>query len=316
MTAYIIGFLMAVIVLALFILLISYVLFRYTFCYPEKNRPNPKNIPDSNLYKEYKNPMLETVNDIENTPSENVEVKSLEGYRLYGRLYKINDNAPTIIFFHGYHGVSSWDGYGIFKLCIENGINLLMADERAHGRSEGKTITLGIKERYDCKIWAEYAANRFGEKNDIILAGVSMGAASVIMSSELGLPVNIKAIIADCCFSKPSDIIKETVRKMNLPVKPVYSLIRLGAYIYGHFNLEEMSPLTAVKQLNIPVLFIYGSNDSIVPAAMSEELFKNCPAKKEKIIINNADHANSAMTDYKKYQKSIITFLRKYVSLP
>ena len=103
---------------------------------------------------------------------------------------------------------------------------------------------------------------------------------------------------------------------MKLPVKPVYSLIKLGAYIYGHFNLEEMSPLTAVKQLNIPVLFIYGSNDSIVPAAMSEELFKNCPEKKEKIIIYNADHANSAMTDYDKYQKSIITFLKKYVSLP
>lgn len=63
-----------------------------------------------------------------------------------------------------------------------------MVDERAHGKSEGKVITFGIRERCDCKLWAEYAVKRYGENKDIFLAGVSMGAASVMMASNLGLP--------------------------------------------------------------------------------------------------------------------------------
>lgn len=296
------------------VLVLTYVLYRGVFCHPLKKRPDAHRIPNSNLYRTFQDKMLEGVDDMEKTSYEEVSILSMEGYRLYGKLYYMKNDAPLILFFHGYHGVAAWDGYGFFKLCKKSGINILMVDERAHGKSEGSAITFGIKERYDCKLWIEYIAERFGECTDIFLAGVSMGAASVMMSSELGLPENVRAIIADCGYSEPAAIIKETIRAMKLPVKPVYQLVKLGAHLFGHFDLEAAAALQSVKKLNIPILFIHGKQDSIVPTSMLEELYEACKGKKERVLIEGADHANSALTDYEAYEKAILQFIEKNLS--
>jgi len=303
---------MGVFVLAVSFLIIigsSFCLYRFIFCHPIKHRPDAHHIPDSNLYRNYRDKMSDVVRNMEEMDYEEVSILSTEGYRLYGKLYNFQKNAPLLIFFHGYHGVSGWDGYGFFKICRNNKINLLMIDERAHGKSEGNVITFGIKERYDCKLWTDYAVERFGKNTDIILAGVSMGAASVIMSCELGLPENVRAMVADCGYSEPAAIIKETIRNMKLPVAPIYWLVNLGAHLFGHFALDETTVLKAVSTLQIPVLFIHGGLDSIVPLSMNDEIYERCTGKKERIVIEGADHANSAMTDYEAYEEAVMGFL-------
>ena len=92
---------------------------------------------------------------------------------------------------------------------------------------------------------------------------------------------------------------------MKLPVRPVYRLIYLGARVFGHFDLEETTALEAVRQLKIPILFIRGRQDSIVPPSMSEKLYESCPGRKECVLIDGADHANSAMTDYAEYGHAV-----------
>lgn len=300
--------------LILFIFVSVYGLFRYVFCHPIKKRPDAHHVPDSALYRPYKRQMLEGVEDMERTPFEEVSILSLDGLQLCGKLYNMKKDAPLILFFHGYHGVDAWDGYGFFRLCKKNGINILMVDERAHGKSEGTVITFGIKERYDCKLWVEYAVKRFGENTDIFLAGVSMGATSVMMSFELGLPGNVKAIIADCGYSEPAAIIMETVKAMNFPVKPVYQLIKLGARLFGRFDLEAATALQSVQKLTIPILFIQGNQDSIVPPSMGQALYEACKAKKEHVLIEGADHANSAMANYETYEKAVLRFIKQRIT--
>lgn len=296
------------VLLAIFFL-IMYGLYRYAFCLSPRKRPDVRSIPDSQLYRGCHDRMLAVVEEMERTPYEIVSISSRDGLQLYGRLYNIKKDAPLLLFFHGYHGTSAWDGYGFFRICKENGINILMADERAHGKSEGKVITLGIRERWDCKSWSEYAVERFGGNTDIFLAGVSMGAASVMMASELGLPGNVRALIADCGYSRPATILMETVKSMKLPVKTIYLFLKLGARLFGHFDLEEATALHAVEKLNIPILFIHGGQDSIVPPFMGEELYRACVGKKAWTLIEKADHANSAMTDYGLYEKSVLQFI-------
>lgn len=293
----------------IFVFMLAYVLYRYAYGHPLKKRPDAHYIPDSKLYRTYRDKMLKVVDDMERTPYEEVSICSFDGCWLYGRWYDIKKDAPLVIFFHGYHGVADWDGYGFFKLCKKNGINILMPDQRVHGKSEGSAITFGIRERYDCKLWTEYAAKRFGKSTDIFLAGVSMGAASVMMASELGLPEHVRAIIADCGYSEPSSIIMDTIKAMKLPEKPVYHLLRLGARLFGHFDLEAATALQAVQKSNIPILFIHGKQDSIVPPSMVEALYEGCKSKKERVLIEGADHANSAMTDYETYEKAVLRFM-------
>lgn len=290
-----------------------YCLFRNVFCHPPKKRPDARHIPESSLYKAYRDTMSDVVKDMELTTYEEVSILSSDGLKLYGKLYSLKEGAPLMIFFHGYHGVPAWDGYGFYQICKKNGINILMIDERAHGKSQGGVITFGIKERYDCKLWVDYAIERFGENTDIILAGVSMGAASVIMSSELGLPENVRAIVADCGYSEPAAIIKETIRNMKLPVTPIYWLLNLGAHLFGRFNLEETTVLKAASKLQIPVLLIHGKQDSVVPLSMNDALYESCAGRKERVLIEGADHANSAMTDFEAYEKAVMGFLAEIV---
>lgn len=287
-----------------------YAVYWFVLCNPQSKRPDAHNIPDNILYKEHRDNMLQAVNDMDNTPFEEVSIISEDGYRLYGRLYIMKESAPLMISFHGYHGVYAWDGCGFFKTCKNNGINILMVDERAHGKSGGNAITFGIKERYDCKLWTDYAKDRFGEDTDLYLAGTSMGASSVIMASELGFPNNVKAIISDCGFSEPEAIIKEIIKGMKLPVEATYIIVKMAAMIYGHVNLSEASVVQAVRKIQIPVLFIHGKDDSVVPIHMCNQLYENCNSTKKMLVVNGANHANSAMTDYAAYENAIVEFLK------
>lgn len=307
--------LVTVLVLVLILLTAEYYLYHLVFCHPAGKRPVIDDIPRSRLYDKYRGTMEEVIEDMKGMPIENAHIVSQDGYRLCGKLFLIRRGAPTVIFFHGYHGTYAWDGYGFFKLCKDKGLNILMVDERAHGESESSVITFGIKERYDCKLWIDYVLKRFGEDADIVLAGVSMGAATVMMASELGLPENVRAIVADCGYSSPDAIVKETIRKMKVPIAPVYLMIRQGARLFGHFDLEEASPENAVRKLQIPILFIHGEFDSVVPLPMGEALYESCAGPKERAVIEGADHANSAMVDYGAYEKAVTEFLGRHLKI-
>lgn len=121
------------------------------------------------------------------------------------------------------------------------GCNVLLVDERAHGKSGGRCLTLGIRERYDCRRWVDYVIGRAGPDAKIVLYGMSMGAAAVLMAAGPELPKNVAGIVADCGYSAPPAILKSVIRSAHLPVFPVYALLRLGCRLFGGFDPEEAS---------------------------------------------------------------------------
>lgn len=290
-----------------------YALYCFVFRFPKRSHPDAEKIPESIFYKSHRQQMLDCIKEMRNTPSEEIYISVKDGCKLFGRFYHIKEGAPIMIFFHGYHGVAEWDGFGSFKVCKECGINILTVDERAHGKSEGKDITFGVNEKHDCKLWIDYVLERFGRETKIILSGLSMGAATVILYAAMGLSANVRGIISDCAYSESSTIIKETIKNMNLPVRPLYFLINLSARIFGKLNLEKVLPMKAVATFDIPILFIHGEKDSVVPLAMGDELFNSCKSVKERLIIKGADHANCAMVDYATYSNQVKKFLELYV---
>ena len=145
--------------------------------------------------------------DLQNKPCEFVTIQSRDGLTLSGRYYHTADGAPLAIGFHGYKSCWLTDFCGGADIAFQMGQNVLLVDERAHGKSQGRTISFGIKERQDLLCWIDYALARFGSDVKILLYGVSMGGATVVMASELELPENVKGIVADCPYSAPLDVI-------------------------------------------------------------------------------------------------------------
>ncbi len=176
-----------------------------------------------------------------------------------------------------------------------------MVDQRAGGLSEGHIITFGIKERYDCQRWAWYIAERFGNDVPIILTGISMGAATVMMTSVLELPANVIGVLADCGYTSAKAIIKKVIHQMGLPSAVAYPFVRLGARLFGGFDLEAASPIEAMKICRLPVLFVHGDADDYVPWSMSSENYEACAAPKRLLTVAGAGHGLAYPADPQGY---------------
>lgn len=242
-------------------------------------------------------------------------IESRDGITLAGKYYHVKDGAPLVLFFHGYRGTSLRDGNGILLYCQKMGYNVLLCDQRGHGKSGGKTITFGIMERCDCMDWIRYANRRFGEETEIVLAGISMGAATVLMAADLGLPANVKGIMADCPYSTPKEILQEVMKQMKFPVTVTYTAVKLGAKIFGGFDIEEHSPIESMRNCKIPVLFIHGDADYFVPSEMSRRCYEACTSEEKKLVfVEGAAHGMSYCVDGKLYEKEMAEFLDKILS--
>lgn len=286
--------------------------YAYRTAFYSANR-DPDKIPEIKdpHYEPYKAQMRDLFRSLRDRPCEFVTIRSREGLLLCGRYYHQKDGAPLAIGFHGYK--SSWltDFCGGADLSFRMGQNVLLIDERAHGRSEGRTITFGIKERQDLLCWVEYAVNRFGPDVKILLYGVSMGGATVVMASELELPANVKGIVADCPYSSPLDIILGVGKQRGYPVNLIRPFVILGAKIYGGFDIRETSGAEAVKHAKVPILILHGEDDTFVPPEMSKAIRSSNPEFVTHHTFPGAYHALSYMVDTPRYKSIVKEFMEK-----
>ena len=296
--------------LLLLSVLIAWYSYRTAFYSPEKRKEDDYAIPKGEQYEKERQRMLSLIRQMDDIPYETVSVSARDGTNLSARYYHVRDGAPLQIQFHGYRGTALRDFCGGNKLARESGQNTLVVDQRAHGKSGGTTITFGIRERLDCLCWAEYAHQRFGSDTPVFLSGVSMGAATVLMASELELPTNVVGIIADCPYSSPEAIIRKVCREdMHLPPALVMPFIRLGARLFGHFDLKEASAVQAVRNTNVPILLLHGEDDRFVPCDMSREIFDACTGEKTRITFPGAGHGLSYIVDTKTYSEAVSRFV-------
>lgn len=299
-------------VIALAVLIASYVCFRMAFYSPKRVIDEKFLFPDGEIYKPYHPRMLELMKETRATAHEDVEIKSYDGLTLRGKYYEYKKGAPIELLMNGYRGASERDLCGGMQRCFALGRNALIVDQRAHGRSDGNVISFGIRERKDCLAWAEFMVEKFGDDVKILIGGISMGAATAMMAADLDLPKNVVGILADCGYSSPREIIKKVIKEMGLPADVCYPFVWLGARLFGGFNLEETSPLEAMKKCKVPVLFFHGDADAYVPCEMSKACFDACPAPKKLCVIPNAGHGLCFMVDKEAYLQAFREFAEDF----
>lgn len=288
----------------------AYYSYRIAFYSPMKNRDMLPEVKGEK-YEVHKAALRDLFRGLQNRPCEFVTIQSHDGLTLSGRYYHTADGAPLAIGFHGYRSCWLTDFCGGADIAFKLGQNVLLIDERAHGKSQGRSITFGIKERQDLLRWVQYAVSRFGSETKIVLYGVSMGAAIVLMASELDLPKNVKGIIADCPYSSPLDIILEVGRQTGYPPKLIRPFVILAAKLFAGFDVQETSAEEAVKHAKVPILIIHGADDTFVPASMSEIVERANPKMVTRYTFPGADHVLSYMVDTPRYRTLVTDFLQK-----
>ena len=171
--------------------------------------------------------------------------------------YKIQNTIPSnkwAIVVHGYtsEGINM-SSYA--KKYYDMGFNVLIPDLRAHGLSEGDYIGMGFDDRLDIISWI----NNILSKNpnaEIVLHGVSMGAATVCMTSGEDLPSNIKAIVADCGYTSVWDEFAYQLEQLfSLPEFPILNVSSVITKIRAGYTLGEASAIDQVKKSKSPILY-------------------------------------------------------------
>ena len=289
---------------------ISYYCYRRIFRAPKRKNlgEDEFEIPDGEVYLPFKDAMIDWIKKVRAMPHEDLSITSIDGLTLKGKYYECKKGAPIELLFHGYQGNGERDLSGGVERCFTLERNAIIIDQRACGESEGKVITFGIKEHLDCLKWIDFVISHFEEKCEIILTGISMGAATVMMTANKNLPTNVKYILADCGYTSPKAIIQKVIKDMKLPPKLIFPFVKIGAKLFGHFNLTETSPIECVQNAKKPIIFIHGENDDFVPCNMSKELFQVCSSNKSLVTIPQAGHGLAYPVDKQKYLQALKDF--------
>jgi uncharacterized protein len=246
---------------------------------------------------------------------EKINMKAEDGLNLAGYYMGATETTDkTVILVHGYTSKAMDMGAFARFYHEELGFNVLMADNRGHGLSEGNYIGFGWHDRLDYLKWIKLAIEKSGNSAQIVLHGVSMGGATVLMVSGEELPENVKCIVCDCAYTSAKDILSYQMKRMyKLPDFPLIPATSLLCKLRAGYFVGEASALKQVAKAKAPILFIHGEEDAFVPTEMVHSLYEECRTEKELFLVPKAGHGNAFFTDKEGYKKRVVEFAVKYM---
>ncbi len=262
------------------------------------------------IYEEWAQALLDT-------PTELVEIRSHDRFVLRAHWYPVEGAKRTVIAVHGWHSRWNLDFSGIGPYLHDQDCNFLFIEQRAHGQSGGNLISYGIRERFDVLSWLEWVEKEHPGL-PVYLCGVSMGAATVLMTAGLPIAGRVAGIIADCGYSTPQEIIKLTLQQpLGGLAGPTLAAVNLNCKMREDFTFKDYTPIEAMTaNTEVPCLFIHGDDDRLVPWRMSMENYYACQAPKDILIVHGAAHAMSFVVDPVAYKQKLLDFFTAHDPSP
>ena len=242
---------------------------------------------------------------------EEVFTTSFDGLKLHGYQVLNKDTNKWAITVHGY----MTDAFSLSTKALhyyEIGYNVLAIDLRGHGKSKGNYIGMGYHDAKDLIEWIKYINSKYSDA-EILIHGVSMGAATVMNVTGEKLPVNVIAAIEDCGFTSTWEMFSYQLKEMyNLPSRPFLDIANIVTQIRAGYSFGKAEAIEQVKKSTTPTLFIHGDKDRFVPFKMLNQLYQSANCPKEKLVIKGAGHAQCEKIGGQVYWSKIDSFIRKY----
>ena len=193
--------------------------------------------------------------------------------------------------------------------------NILLPDLRYAGESGGDHIQMGWLDRLDVLRWMEVANTLFGGSTEMVVHGISMGAATVMMVSGEPQPDYVRCYVEDCGYSSVyAQFRKELQEQFGLPSFPFLDVASCLCKIRYDWSFQEASAVSQVRQCFLPMFFIHGSSDDYVPVRMVYEVYEAKPSPKELWVVSGVSHAFSYRDYREEYTRRVRAFTERYLS--
>lgn len=243
-----------------------------------------------------------------------LEIQSRDGLALRAQYLEAkNPTRRVAIVVHGHKDEGKRMAY-ITRMFHEMGLDVLVPDLRAHGQSEGRYFGMGYLDRVDLSLWIRRVIELKGDDAEIVLHGISMGAAAVMMTAGFNPPANVKCVVEDCGYTSAPAEFKNTVKTM-MPFVPLFLVGVGGAFcrVFAGYRFSWVSPIDALKSTRLPILFIHGEQDKYVPFSMLDELYESYEGPKQRFAVPEAVHAIAYLYAPDEYTARVEKLLETYM---
>lgn len=240
-------------------------------------------------------------------PRRRYELENSRGEKLVGYYYPCADKPTGKIAFivHGYRANHAEAAGVVCQRWLDRGFDVFGCDHIASGESGGRYISFGYYESIDCLRWLEFLRTEFGEDISVVLHGFSMGAATVMRMSDQ-LPGNVKFIVEDSGFSTGAGLLRANMGRM-------YPALKLINRIVAGFDLEKTDVRPHLERSRLPILFVHGREDPLVPFAMGEELYGLYRGEKDCLFLPTLRHVETGYYALPEYEEKLDCFIEKYM---
>ena len=240
------------------------------------------------------------------------EISAEDGIRLVAAAYR-QEGRRWVILVHGYM-CSGRDMMEYAGMYLRAGFSLLVPGQRAHGKSGGKYTGMGWLVRRDMVCWIQRILREDPEA-EIVLHGVSMGAATVMMTAGEALPENVKAVVEDCGYASVERIFRDELKTIfHLPAFPLLHQASAVAKLVAKYDFREASSVEQLKKTKLPVLFIHGGMDAFVRPYMQDLCYEAAAGEKEYLRIEDASHTQAYERQPEVYREKVLGFVEKYLT--
>lgn len=236
-----------------------------------------------------------------------------EGFNLYAEYYDFGNDRAVIIVPGRTEGMVY--SYYYTQAYIESGYNVLVLDQRCHGRSDGVYSSFGFNESRDLLNWGRILHEEHGI-NSIVLHGICIGCAcSIFALTNENCPDYFSGFIADGMYSTFYRSFKRRMIKFHAPPLGVITLVNRLAKRNTGYDMK-VGPIHVIDKYKKPLLMLHSDADFFSQPKYAKQLFEKAGTdenSKRLVWFDNCVHSRLRITFTEKYDNAVKSFLKEVV---
>ena len=237
-----------------------------------------------------------------------VEVTS-DGYRLFGEYFDFGYDRAAIII--AGRTETLLYSYYFAEPYRASGCNVLVIDNRSHGKSEGRISSLGYKEHRDILRWSKMLHDDFGNKQ-VFLHGVCIGASNALFAlTSDDCPDYMAGMVAEGMFTTFYESLMHHIKEAHQPVQPALEEIRGDIRLFSGYDIKRDGPIFRIHKLKKPILMLQSKEDKYSLPERAKALYGKCSAPKKLIYFEKGAHSHIKINASAKYDNVVVDFLRE-----
>lgn len=254
-------------------------------------------------------------------PPQEVSVQAQDGVTL--RAWYFLHSALTtnaVILLHGM-GDTRRGMSGQAELFLRHGYNVLIPDSRSHGASGGAIATFGVLEADDVHRWVSWLKDHLPGPGCVFGSGVSMGGGIILQAA--GREPRFCGVIAEAPYASFREIAYD---RLGQPFhlgpwfgetigRPIIEFGMIYARSKYKVNLENASPMAALRNNSVPVLLIAGLADDNIPIRHSRMIHQQNPG----VMlweVPGVGHGSAISDARPEYEQHVMDFVNSVASSP